>query len=281
MLVLAGAALTFVVLCALIGVVLAKRTGLLGSADPDRPPVALIAANDVGDAPFMPSVVVAPIEIAGTVASDMASFTAQLPRSAGRGARLVAGTQRGLYGSVGDAAVCDVPAIANFLDAYPDRSASWARAIGIEQQKVPYYLNTLTPVVLNSDTWVTLSLFSGGHTESVQAVLEAGNALLVDEIGVPRVHCASGNPLLPPANIDLSSMEPTGDKWPHFSPNEVLAVAYTGPGPSAPAVSVFELRDVRTGDVIERIPGRTIAIGEDPAGWVPNLAAMNVPPSHK
>lgn len=65
----------------------------------------LLAANAEGDAPFMPSVVVAPVEIADTVVSEVDSFTAQVPRAASSGAHCVPGTQRGLSGGVAETPV--------------------------------------------------------------------------------------------------------------------------------------------------------------------------------
>lgn len=274
---LAGVGLTALVLVVLVGVVLAKQGGLFGE-DVNRPSVLLIAANATSDDSFMPSVVVSPIEIPDTVASDLATFTAQLPVSSARGARLVPGTQRGLYGSTGDTPVCDVPAVANYLDANPERSAPWAEEIGIAPQKIPYYLNTLTPVALITDTWVTVAVFIDGRAVPTQAVMQAGSAVLIDQVGVPRVHCATGNPLTPPANVNLSALEISGKEWTDFSLQNIIAVAYSGGGSASPIVTEFDLRDVSSGEVIARPTGGTIAIGPDPTGWAPDPAAMNVPP---
>lgn len=274
---MSAVALTFVVLLALVGVVLAKRAGLFGG-DADGPQVGLIAANVVGEHPFMPSAVVSPVEVADTVAGDIASFRAQLPRSADRGARLVQGTQAGLYGGTEQVSVCDVPAVANYLDAHPERSAPWAQAIGIAAQKIPYYLNTLTPVVLTVDTWVTSFFFVEGRAESAQAVLQAGNAVLIDQVGVPRVLCATGAPLTPPANVNLSTLTIEGEAWPDFAPQNVVAVAYAGRGANHSVLSEFKLRDLTTGEAVTRLAGGTIAIGPDPSGWTPDPPAMNVPP---
>lgn len=277
MLTLAGVGLTALVLIALVVVVLAKRGGLFDD-DAATPSVLLIGANSTADNSFMPSVVVSPIEIAGPVASDVGSFTAQLQVSSGRGARVVQGTQRGLYGATGATPVCDVPAVANYLDADPGRSAPWAKAIGIAPQKIPYYLNTLTPVVLIADTWVTVDTFLDGGAAPVQAVLQSGNAVLVDRAGVPRLHCATGDPLTPPANVNLSSLEVDGQEWAGFSPENVIAVAYAGGGSASTVVTEFAVRDVASGEIIPRPTGGTIAIAPDPTGWAPDPVAMNKAP---
>lgn len=276
-LLIAGAALTGVVLLALVGVVIAKHVGVFGAADDGEGPVVVLAgANTVGADPFMPSTVVAPIEIADTVAGDIGSFTAQLPPSASRGARLVPGGQPGLYGIVGEAAVCDIPGVANNLDAYPDRSAAWAQAIGIAARKIPYYLNTLTPVALIADTWVTASTFADGRAVPVQTVLQAGSAVLIDQAGVPRLQCATGNPLGPPANIDLESLDVQGNSWPDFAPRNVIAVAYAAAAQSA--VDEFIVRDLGSGETGGFPAGGKINLDPDPEGWAPDPVAMNVPP---
>lgn len=277
-LIMAGIGLTIVVLVALVGVVVAKRAGVFGSGAPDRPPVVLIAANAAGDDRFMPSVVVSPIEITDTVAGDIESFTAQLPPSAGRGVRLVPGTQPGLYGGFGPTAVCDVPAVANYLDAYPDRSVPWATAIGIAAEKIPYYLNTLTPVALAADTWVTATRLVDGRPGAMQAVLQAGNAVLVDQAGVPRMHCATGNPLTPPANVDLRTLDVRGKTWPEYATENVIAVAYAAGDASEQVVTEFTVRDLSNGETARYPVGGTINLGADPAGWAPDPVAMNVPP---
>lgn len=280
MLTIAAVALTGVVLCALVGVVVAKHAGVFGDDGParGRPSVVLAAANTGGTDPFMPSVVVAPIEIADAVAGDITSFTAQLPSSAGRGARLVPGTQAGLYGSVGKTAVCDVPAVANYLDAHSEKSTAWAKAIGIAPQKIPYYLNTLTPVALIADTWVTSSTFTDFHAVPAQTVLQAGNAVLIDQVGVPRVHCATGDPLAPPANVDLGDLDPRGKAWPAYAPQNVIAIAYAG-GQMAEPVTEFTLRDLSSGETDSHPAGGGINLGADPEGWTPDPVAMNVPPT--
>ena len=277
---IAAVALTGMVLVALVGVVIAKHAGLFGDddGDGDRPSVVLSAANAESENAFMPSVVVAPIEIADSVAGDIASFTAQLPLSAARGARLVTGTQPGLYGSVGTNAVCDVPAVANYLDAQPEKASRWAQAIGIAPQKIPYYLNTLTPVSLIADTWVTSSAFVDGRALPSQTVLEAGNAVLIDQAGVPRVHCATGDPLVPPANVDLADLEVHGKRWSEFAAQNVVAVAYAG-GESTKPVTEFTLRDLSSGETGTHPAGGNISLGADPTGWIPDPAAMNVPPT--
>ena len=157
------------------------------------------------------------------------------------------------------------------------RSAAWGSAVGgISPQRIPYYLNTLTPVVLIADTWVTEARFKGAQPVPEQVVLQAGTAVLIDQAGVPRTHCATGNPLAPPANIDLVTLSPTGEPWPGFSPDGIVAIGYSADG-AAELAEEFELRDIATGESVTRKAGGTIAIGPEPSGWKPDPVAMNVP----
>lgn len=275
MLVIAAVALTVVVLVALAGVVVAERTGVFGGEN-DGPTVTLVAANVGDDDGFIPSVLVAPVEISDSLATDAAAFTAQIPQSSGRGVRVVPGSQPGLYAGAERLTLCDVPAAANHLDASPHRAALWANAIGIDQRKIPYYLNTLTPVALIADTWVTASKVTGDTVAAGQVVLQAGTAVLIDQIGVPRLHCATGDPLTPPANTDLAALAVEGRHWQGFDTHEVLAVAYAAGDQHL--LAEFALRDLESGAQLIRQAGGTINLEADPAGWAPDPVAMNVPP---
>lgn len=73
-------------------------------------------------------------------------------------------------------------------------------------------------------------------------VLQAGNAVLIDQAGVPRVHCATGDPLVPPANVDMSALTVDGKKWPRFDPQSVVAVAYSTTAGAQQVVTEFALR---------------------------------------
>lgn len=288
---IAAIALTTLVIAALVTVVVVKRSGLFGDASPDQT-VFLAAANAPTHDPFMPSVAVG--------ASDRTSLgttpaAQQLAYSADRGVRLVAGTQPGLYGAIGQSNSCDAAAVANYLDAHPDTAKAWGKAIGIATAEIPYYLNTLTPVYLTADTWVTSHSYSDGHAAPFQAVLQAGNAVMIDPAGVPRVHCACGNPLVPPANRSLSKLSRVqGKPWPDYNNQNVVAVAYyvasgaftpqidprvLNPPQPKPAVGEFSLRDLTTAELVVRKAGGTINLGESGhAVPLPDPLAMNRPP---
>jgi hypothetical protein len=133
-----------------------------------------------------------------------------------------AGDEPGLYGGTRDKAACDGDKLVAFLADNPDKAEAWAGVLGIAPDAIAGYVADLTPVVLTTDTRVTNHGFRDGKATSLQSVLEAGTAVLVDPYGTPRVKCGCGNPLLPPEPVN--GVAYTGDAWPGFEPAEVIHV---------------------------------------------------------
>lgn len=263
----AGVVLTLVVLATLVGVVIAKR-GLVVDHRHGPAEVTVIAANSSVEDGFTSSAVIAAPPIAESAAQQISTMIQQLPTSADRSVRLVSGTHPGLYGGVSRLNSCDAAAMANVLGAEPDRARAWAQALNVQPDQIPYYLNSLTPVVLTTDTWVTAHRYSGDTAAAFQAVLQAGSAVMIDTAGVPRVHCTCGNPLAPPANMNLETLHQTGAAWPGYSLQNVVAVAYTDapssftdPAPTHPA-SQFTLINLSTGEPLTRKAGGTINVDQ-------------------
>ncbi|SHU17660.1 Uncharacterised protein [Mycobacteroides abscessus subsp. abscessus] len=274
---ISGAALTAVVLTALVVVVVLHKSAA-DDAQPRRGVMTLTAANAPTADPFMPSVVVTPTQISDTAAGQIASLATQLPQSAARGVRVVQGLQPGLYGVAGQSFPCDVAEVANRLDASRDKAAVWAQALGLSVQQVPHYLNTLTPVALTIDTWVTAYLYTDGRARGLQTVLQAGTAVLIDPAGVPRLHCASGDPLSPSANLNAADLNTDGKGWSGFEVRNVAAIAYGG-APSGPTtVTEFSVLDLGTGERATRKAGGTFNLPENPSVQLPDPVAMNVAP---
>lgn len=270
----AGVLLTVLVVATLVVVVLNST----GSGD-DKPidEALLIAANTPTTEPFTRSIVVAPVTISEQVKSDTAALLQQVPVRANRGVRPVSGRQPHLYGATGEEYPCDVVTLANDLDVAPATARTWGLALGLTPQQIPYYLNTLTPVVLLADTWVTTHALDDGAAKAKQAVLQAGNAILVDPLGVPRTHCATGAPLTPPADDALTNYKTSGDKWPGFGPPSTVAIQYSSTDHPEPDGD-FTLVDIDSGQPIPRKSGGIIALG-DAALPLPDPAVMNVPPT--
>ncbi|WP_396910880.1 DUF6777 domain-containing protein [Mycolicibacterium sp.] len=269
-----GVALTLVVMATLVWVVLA-RTDRDG-AGPVTGEAVAVAANVPLDRPFTDSVLVAPVSISDQVVSKAATLLQQIPVRVDRGVRPVSGRQPELYGATGETLPCDVATLANYLDADAGAARAWGLALGLTPAQIPFYLNTLTPVVLTADTWVTAHGLADGAARPRQAVLQAGTAVLVDPLGVPRVQCAAGAPLAPPDDDNLAKYRITGTQWQGFALQDVLAVKY-GPADSPHAADEFVLLDVTTGQQVNRAVGGVIDLGAASTP-LPDPAVMNIAP---
>lgn len=268
-------ALTLVVVATLVAVLVFTRGH--DSAQSAAGDVTLITRNTQTDDPFTKSILVVPVSISGEAAQKSATLLQQLPVRADRGVRPVSGRQPQLYGATGETYPCDAVTLANDLDTNATTAHAWGLALGLTPQQIPSYLNTLTAVVLMGDTWVTTHTLADGVAHPAQAVLQAGTAVLVDPLGVPRVHCVSGAPLTPPANQKLTEYRMDGDKWDGFSPQTVLATNYASAGAPGP-LGDFTLIDVTSGEQVVRKAGGTIELGSSTVP-LPDPAVMNVPAS--
>lgn len=268
-----GVVLTLVVVVTLVWVV-------LGKTDHDTGPAAeeavVIAANVPVDKPFTESILVAPVSISHQANSKTSTLLQQIPVRTDRGVRLVSGLTPELYGATGETHPCDVTTLANYLDADAVTARAWGLALGLTPQQIPFYLNTLAPVVLLGDTWITAHGLSNGAAQAKQAVLQAGNAVLVDSLGVPRVQCASGSPLTPPDDGNLTKYRLTGEQWPDFAVQNVLAIKYTAVD-SPSAAGELTLLDVTSGQQVTRKTGGIIDLGSASVP-LPDPAVMNIPP---
>lgn len=157
----------------------------------------------------------------------------------------VPGDRSGLYGSVAGGEACDREGLAAALVADPGVAAAFAGALGISVADVAPVVHGLAPVVLGRDTAVTNHRYRDGRAEPFQAVLQAGTAVLVDALGVPRVRCACGNPLGLP-RVEGRTVVLEGERWPEFSETRISSVvASVAPQPMVEAV------DVETGQMVE------------------------------
>ncbi|MFJ8584550.1 DUF6777 domain-containing protein [Streptomyces sp. NPDC093595] len=125
------------------------------------------------------------------------------------------GAADGLYGGTRSVPACEVERQISRLGAAPAKNRAFAVAVGVEPVAVPRYLRSLTPLRLVRDAWVTDHGYRSGEAYPYQAVLQAGTAVLVDRLAVPRVRCACGNPLSEPDGE--GRYRPTGNRWPGFS----------------------------------------------------------------
>lgn len=164
----------------------------------------------------------------------------------------VAGSLPGLYGGTRETGSCDPERLVRFLEANPDKAAAWAGVFEIGPSQIRGFVDTLTPVVLTRDTRVTNHGFAGGEATRIQAVLQAGTAVLVDDRGVPRVKCACGNPLLPPATIPREvTVGFDGDPWAGWRYDQLVSVTVET------RVDVFVTVDLDGGAPFNRPVGTT------------------------
>ncbi|MGD9986417.1 DUF6777 domain-containing protein [Pseudonocardia sp.] len=151
----------------------------------------------------------------------------------------VPGSTDGLYRGVKGSASCDRDGLSSFLSGHADVATAWVSALrtdpGLRWSRTPTvlssgdlttYLRELTPVLLAADTRVTEHGLADGSPEQAPAVLQAGTAVLVDAYGIPRVRCASGNPLTAPGATDPAATD--GTPWPGYDKDRTVAVVGAG-----------------------------------------------------
>jgi hypothetical protein len=211
---LAGGA--FLVVVALLG-----GCGVVGDGSSGPQQVLLQPVGEPGPDPFTESVAV----------EEVALQTSVEPTEVTDDEIAVSGNQPGLYGGTQDNASCDANALVSFLEQNPDKGRAWADALDISPDEIRSYVSQLTPLLLRTDTRVTNHGFRDGKATSLQSVLQAGTAVMVDRYGVPRVRCSCGNPLGEPAPLSSSlasgRIDVVGSQWSGWNPSTVLVVNAT------------------------------------------------------
>src|ERR1019366_6197887 len=101
---------------------------------------------------------------------------------------------------------------------------------------------------------------------SIQEILQADQAVLVDSYGVPRARCYCGNPLTPPISVPRYTYG--GQLWAEFSPRTVIVVQK-----STTVINNFTLIDNTTGAPFNR-PTRTTGPQDGIAKPSPNHPTM-------
>ncbi len=240
------------------------------SSDSGGSGLELEPAATRGRDPFTTSVSVHDVaRFPSSVDAVLRKVRAEAEPAGSNGGVTISGSVPGLYGGSNQAGVCDTAQLVDFLDGHPDEAGAWAGVEGVRPDGIADYVATLTPVLLTADTWVTNHGFTGGRATPRQSVLQRGTAVLVDQLGVPRVKCSCGNPLLAPMpSGGLTVDDATGRRWPGYSPGSVTRVE-----PSPRPVGTFTVTDVQTGDPIQvepvghvggsTEPGTLVAAGRD------------------
>lgn len=225
----------------LLSGVIAGAFALVSGGSSTGAAVTLEPAGSSGADPFTASVETGPaVEFPGNVLAITVAARKTLPSDPKTHTLLAAATAPGLYGGSGDVHVCDPQQLVSFLNQHSEKAAAWASVLGIAPTDIAAYVGSLTPVVLMSDTLVTNHGYRNGHATTLQSVLQAGTAVMVDAYGVPRVKCNCGNPLAPPALISPTHYR--GTPWPGYASTQVTVVQ------SGPTIGEITVINIRTGE---------------------------------
>jgi hypothetical protein len=224
-----------IIVAAIVGVV------ALGGGSDDSASAAEVELQPIATAgtnPFMPSVGtdqtgVTPPPAATSATGSVATYSGDTP---------------GLYGGTRNVSTCDPDKMVAFLEANPDKAAAWAGVLGIQTTEIRTYVSSLTPVILRTDTYVTNHGFENGRATEIDAVLQAGTAVLIDKYGFPVTKCYCGNPLTRP-RVYVSPRY-TGPRWPAFTPTSITVIQQT-----TVVINIFTLVDARTGQPFNRPAG--------------------------
>jgi hypothetical protein len=232
---------------ALVAVVVAAAItvgGIVITRGSSAEAVSLESADNAGKDPFTASVAIGPAaDFPGNVEAIVATTRKSLPTDPKTKTLVATGTKPGLYGGSGDVHVCKPDQLVAYLKKNPSKAAAWAKVLGIDSSGIQKYVASLTPVVLTSDTLVTNHGYHDGHATSLQSVLQAGTAVMVDATGTPRVKCNCGNPLTSPQV--LSPTNTTGTRWTGYSPEQVVVVH------GGTTVTNLTLININTGDTYD------------------------------
>ena len=215
---------------------------VLTSDDAEAGEIFLAPATDVGDDPFTQSVANTanrPVAAQGTTGTSAGGPVE---------VRSANGSQPGLYGGTLNQSQCDRRQMIGFLQANPDKGRAWAGVQGIGFNQLEDYILGLTSMQLRTDTRVTNHGFRNGRATTIQTVLQAGTAVLVDRQGIPRARCACGNPLTPPTAVS-SRPRFRGPRWTGFSPSSLTVIQINV------TIQIFVITDIDTGDPFTRPPG--------------------------
>jgi hypothetical protein len=217
------------------------------------------AFADNGGEVFLPAVTSATI-----LSPPTATSTAQIVTTTAAGNVQVAsyvGDTPALYGGSRSKKLVDKEGQLEFFEQNPEKAAAFCAALNsdptfawsggsqIYPSQLRDYFAELTPLMLTRDTRVTNHGYRDGRPTPRQSVLQAGQMVLVDRYGVPRVRCECGNPLTPPKPVKKTPKY-TGTRWTGFDPTVIIVIQ-----PTVVVVNVFVIIDVFTGEIFVRPAG--------------------------
>jgi hypothetical protein len=180
------------------------------------------------------------------------------------------GGQVGLHGGTERQGSCDKTQLVTYLQQNPDKGAAWASTVGIQQSQISTYVDGLTSVLLRSDTRVTNHGYKNGRATTIQSVLQAGTAVLVDDKGEPVTKCYCGNPLTPPVACPKVYY---GPKWSGYNPNNLTVIIQ-----NTVIIDTFTLYDPKTGKTFTR-PRGSDGTQDTPTDTTPSTTTPSTTPS--
>lgn len=187
------------------------------------------------------------------------SVRALVEAAEGASVPLLVGTRPGVYGGTRDEASCDADQLVAFLAAEQDKAAAWAGVHDIAIDEIDTFVADLTPLRLTRDTLVLNHRFVDGEARPRQTVLQRGEAVMVDDSGIPRVKCSSGNPLLAPDAPELlAGGDVDGEPWEGFDASAVTVIV-----PADEPVEEFVVVDVETDEPFVRLIGSLVEFDAD------------------
>ncbi|MFI6977605.1 DUF6777 domain-containing protein [Embleya sp. NPDC050154] len=113
----------------------------------------------------------------------------------------LSGDTPGLFGGSNKARICDKEQLIQFLGLAANLvpATRWMKVLKVAgTPAIRAFVTRLTPVVLRTDTLVRNHTLKNGALVAFDAILQAGTAVLIDELGQPVVKCNCGNPLAGP-----------------------------------------------------------------------------------
>lgn len=171
----------------------------------------------------------------------------------------VRGDEVGLYGGTLEIGACDRDQLADYLETHPNKSEAWAQVRDVPVTDIRAYLSRLTPLVLRTDTLVTNHGYVDGRADAFPSVLQAGTAVLVDDLGVPAVRCFCGNPLTAAPDLGPGTTY-TGTEWKGWKPQRTVRIR-----PSDGVIDNFTVVDPASDSLFTR-PAGTDGAGDAATG---------------
>ncbi|MCL5735136.1 MAG: DUF4339 domain-containing protein [Actinobacteria bacterium] len=230
-----------------------------GTAGPDSFAGELFAATGPTTTFVLPSSTTASTATPTTVAPTTTANTSQPGEQVALAS--FSGDSPALYGGSKSKLIADKEGQLRFLEQNPlkarafcealnsDPTFRWSGGNTVAPSQLRAYFAELTPMMLTRDTRVTNHGYRNGKPTPRQSVLQAGQLVLVDRYGVPRVRCECGNPLIPPKAV-RKTPKYTGPRWPGFDPTTIIVIQQT-----TVIIDTFVVIDVNTGQTFGRPAG--------------------------